>query len=164
MVHLFFCYHANNCIFGHMKILMVCLGNICRSPLAHGVFENLVEKEGLDWTVDSAGTGDWHVGEQPDRRSVAIAKKHGIDITAQKAQLFQTSFFEDYDRIFVMDENNYDDVMALARSDEDQEKVSMFLLEGDVPDPYFDASQFEAVYQMIENRCEELLRDLKSEN
>ncbi len=146
-----------------MKILMVCLGNICRSPLAHGVLTHLVEEEGLDWTIDSAGTGDWHVGEQPDRRSVGVAKKYGIDISQQRAQLFQTAFFDEYDRIFVMDENNYNDVIALARNDEDREKVAMFLLEGGVPDPYFDASKFESVYHMIENRCKELIRELKSE-
>lgn len=146
-----------------MKILMVCLGNICRSPLAHGVLADLIEKEGLGWSVDSAGTGDWHVGNQPDKRSIAVAKKYGVDIAGQRAQLFETSFFDEYDHIFVMDENNYQDVNALARNEEDRRKVKMFLLEGVVPDPYFDASQFEGVYHMIENRCKELLRELKTE-
>lgn len=146
-----------------MKILMVCLGNICRSPLAHGILAHLVKQEGLDWNVDSAGTGDWHVGQQPDRRSVAVAKKYNIDISTQRAQLFQTSFFDEYDHIFVMDESNYNDVIALARNDEDRRKVRMFLLDGEVPDPYFDATQFESVYLMIENRCKELVRELKSE-
>ncbi|NQD69217.1 low molecular weight phosphotyrosine protein phosphatase [Sphingobacterium shayense] len=146
-----------------MKILMVCLGNICRSPLAHGILAHLVKQEGLDWDVDSAGTGDWHVGQQPDRRSVAVAKKFNIDISTQRAQLFQTSFFDEYDHIFVMDESNYNDVIALARNDEDRRKVRMFLLDGEVPDPYFDATQFESVYLMIENRCKELVRELKSE-
>src|SRR5690606_28626300 len=101
-----------------MKILMVCLGNICRSPLAHGVLADLIEKEGLGWSVDSAGTGDWHVGNQPDKRSIAVAKKYGVDIAGQRAQLFETSFFDEYDHIFVMDENNYQDVNALARNEE----------------------------------------------
>lgn len=144
-----------------MKILMVCLGNICRSPLAHGVLDHLLKKQGLDWEVDSAGTGDWHVGQGPDRRSVAVAKKYGVDISAQRAQVFGFDFFDRYDHVFVMDENNYRDVLALARTDEDRKKVKMFLLEGIVPDPYFDETQFEPVYQMIERRCLALIEELK---
>lgn len=148
-----------NCVY--MKILMVCLGNICRSPLAHGVLKHLVEKEGLDWEIDSAGTGDWHVGQQPDRRSIAVAKKYGIDISHQRAQCFQPDFFENYDRIFVMDNNNFKDVVGLVRRAEDKAKVQMFLTEGVVPDPYHDESQFEPVYAMIKKRCQELIHELR---
>ncbi|PRD53931.1 low molecular weight protein-tyrosine-phosphatase [Sphingobacterium gobiense] len=144
-----------------MKILMVCLGNICRSPLAHGIMQHLVEQEGLDWEIDSAGTGDWHVGQQPDRRSIAVATKYGVDITKQRAQCFQPDFFERYDYIYVMDNNNFRDVMALARSEEDIAKVRMFLSQDIVPDPYLDEGQFEPVYQMIEKRCHELIRELR---
>ncbi len=140
---------------------MVCLGNICRSPLAHGIMQHLVEQEGLDWEIDSAGTGDWHVGNQPDKRSIAVAKKYGIDITAQRAQWFQPELFDRYDRILVMDDNNLRDVLALARDDEDRAKVQLFLPEGIVPDPYYDETQFEPVYSMIEKRCKELLQELR---
>jgi len=144
-----------------MKILMVCLGNICRSPLAHGVMQHLIEEEGLDWEIDSAGTGDWHVGQQPDKRSIAVAKKYGVDITYQRAQWFQSDFFERYDHIYVMDNNNFKDVTALAKRDEDRAKVRMFLQEDIVPDPYYDESQFEPVYHMIEKRCRDLIRELR---
>lgn len=140
---------------------MVCLGNICRSPLAHGVMQHLVEEEGLDWEIDSAGTGDWHVGQQPDRRSIAVAKKYGVDITYQRAQCFQTDFFERYDHIYVMDNNNFRDVTALAKREEDKAKVRMFLQQDIVPDPYYDENQFEPVYNMIEKRCRELIRELR---
>lgn len=156
-----FLFSHNNRNFGNMKILMVCLGNICRSPLAHGVLQHMADEQGLGWQIDSAGTGDWHIGKAPDRRSIAVARKYGVDISSQKAQLFDTSFFGYYDHILVMDEYNYSDVMALAKDDEERAKVRMFLLEGIVPDPYFDASQFEPVYQMIEKRCQELLCELK---
>ncbi|MCC2599963.1 low molecular weight protein-tyrosine-phosphatase [Sphingobacterium sp. FBM7-1] len=144
-----------------MKILMVCLGNICRSPLAHGIMQHLVEQEGLDWEIDSAGTGDWHVGNQPDKRSIAVAKKYGVDITTQRAQWFQPELFDRYDRILVMDDNNLRDVLALGRNDEDRVKVQLFLSEGIVPDPYYDETQFEPVYNMIEKRCKELLQELR---
>lgn len=144
-----------------MKILMVCLGNICRSPLAHGVLQHLVEKEGLDWEIDSAGTGDWHVGQQPDRRSIAVANKYGVDISYQQAQCFHPDFFDKYDHIYVMDDNNFSDVIALARHEEDKAKVRMFLTQGIVPDPYHDENQFEPVYEMIEKRCQELIHELR---
>ena len=140
---------------------MVCLGNICRSPLAHGIMQHLVTEEGLNWTVESAGTGDWHVGQQPDRRSIAVANKYGIDITNQRAEWFQPDFFDRYDHIFVMDNNNFEDVQSLARSDEDSAKIRMFLKEGIVPDPYYDENQFEPVYHMIYERCHELIRELR---
>ncbi|HLS95335.1 protein-tyrosine phosphatase [Sphingobacterium allocomposti] len=143
-----------------MKILMVCLGNICRSPLAHGILAHLVAESGLDWQVDSAGTGDWHVGKEPDRRSIAVAHKYGVDISAQRARLFVSDFFDLYDYIYVMDRNNYRDVLAKARNAADKDKVRMFLPDGIVPDPYFDENQFEPVFHMIEQRCRELIRDL----
>ncbi|WP_437919181.1 low molecular weight protein-tyrosine-phosphatase [Sphingobacterium sp. LRF_L2] len=144
-----------------MKILMVCLGNICRSPLAHGVLEHLVKQEGLDWEIDSAGTGDWHIGQGPDNRSVAVARKYGVDISSQRAQLFDRKFFDLYDHIFVMDENNYRDVVCMTDDLEKREKVKMFLSEGAVPDPYLDPALFEPVYHMIEQRCQELFGELR---
>jgi protein-tyrosine phosphatase len=93
-----------------MKILMVCLGNICRSPLAHGILEHLVIQKGLNWEIDSAGTGNWHVGQQPDHRSIAVAEKYGIDISGQCCRQFEVSDFDRFDHIFVMDRNNLEDV------------------------------------------------------
>ncbi|BAU52011.1 Low molecular weight protein-tyrosine-phosphatase YfkJ [Mucilaginibacter gotjawali] len=105
-----------------MKILMVCLGNICRSPLAHGIMEQMAIERGLNWEIESAGTGDWHVGEPPDRRSIRAAKNHGIDISTQVCRLFRISDFDYYDHIFVMDKSNLGDILAKARNKEDEKK------------------------------------------
>jgi protein-tyrosine phosphatase len=143
-----------------MKILMVCLGNICRSPLAHGVLEHMVKEKKLNWEIDSAGTGNWHIGEQPDRRSIAVAKKYGVDISNQSCRQFQTDDFENFDHILVMDQNNLSDVISLAQTDADFGKVRLFLKNGIVPDPYHDDKQFDPVYHMIEKRCLELIEEL----
>ena len=139
---------------------MVCLGNICRSPLAHGIMAHMVREAGLDWEIDSAGTGDWHVGHAPDHRSIAVAKTNGIDISEQRAQFFVPDLFEKYDRFFVMDRNNYKDVLALSTSEEHSGKVSLFLDDDIVPDPYYDSDQFEPVFRMIEARCKILIDEL----
>lgn len=143
-----------------MKVLMVCLGNICRSPLAHGILEHLAAQKGLDWQIDSAGTGDWHTGEAPDKRAIAVASKHGVDIANQKAQWFEPHLFDTYDHILVMDNKNLKDVLAQAKSDVDRKKVRLFLPNNEVTDPYFDSNLFEPVYQVIEQRCQELIREL----
>lgn len=143
-----------------MKILMVCLGNICRSPLAHGILQHMVLTNKLNWTVDSAGTGDWHVGQAPDHRSVAIARKYGVDISSQRAQHFTADLFDGYDLILVMDRQNYKDVVGLAKSAEEEDKVKLFLKDDIVPDPYFDDAMFEPVYAMVEKRCQELILEL----
>lgn len=140
-----------------MKILMVCLGNICRSPLAHGILEKMVTDEGLNWQIDSAGTGDWHIGNPPDHRSIAVARKYGVDISEQACRQFTVSDFDKYDKIYVMDEKNLSDILSMARNKEDRKKIAPFLGEKNVPDPYWDDELFEPVYQMIENRCRELL-------
>lgn len=146
--------------FCNMKILMVCLGNICRSPLAHGILQHIADENQLNWEVDSAGTGDWHVGHAPDKRSVAVARKYGVDISAQRAQYFTSDLFDKYDRIFVMDKQNYKDVIKLATHENHKEKVSLFLEDDIVPDPYFDDTLFEPVYAMVENRCQALVEKL----
>jgi len=143
-----------------MKLLMVCLGNICRSPLAHGIMESLAKKQGLDWEVDSAGTGNWHVGEPPDRRSIRTARAHGIDISDQVCRLFRVSDFDTYDHIFVMDKNNLSDILAMARNKEDEKKVNLLLGDKIVPDPYYDDTLFEPVFNMIEDGCKEIINDL----
>ena len=145
-----------------MKILMVCLGNICRSPLAHGILEKLAFEKGLHWEVDSAGTGGWHVGAPPDHRSVAVAKNYGVDISGQCCRQFEIDDFDRYDHIFVMDYNNLNDVKTLARNDDDHKKVSLLLKNDVVPDPYYDDMQFDPVYKMVEKRCREIIEEFNS--
>ena len=145
-----------------MKILMVCLGNICRSPLAHGILEHLVKEKKLNWEIDSAGTCNWHIGEKPYRRSIAVAQKYGVDITNQSCRQFDITDFEKYDHILTMDQNNLSDVISLANGDDGVEKVRLFLKNGIVPDPYHDDNQFEPVYLMIEKRCKEIITELGS--
>jgi len=144
-----------------MKILMVCLGNICRSPLAEGIMQHLAKENGLDWYVDSAGTGNWHVGEGPDKRSTRTAKDHGIDLSQQVCRLFRVSDFDEFDHIFVMDKSNLSDILAKARNKEDEKKVKLLLSDKIVPDPYYDDTQFEPVFKMIEEGCREIIKQLK---
>ena len=99
-----------------MKILMVCLGNICRSPLAEGILGHKIKEAGLNWEVQSAGTGSWHIGEAPDPRSQKIAKINGIDISKQKAQKFSVRHFAEFDRIYAMDSSNYRDIIIWIRN------------------------------------------------
>lgn len=143
-----------------MKILMVCLGNICRSPLAEGIMQHLVAEAGLNWEIDSAGTGNWHVGQGPDRRSTREAQKHGVDISKQVCRQFSVDDFDEFDVIVVMDKNNYRDVISHARNDSDKAKVRLLLGDRDVPDPYHDDTQFAPVYQLIYDGCKNLLSDL----
>ena len=141
---------------------MVCLGNICRSPIAEGVMQHLADERGLDWQIDSASTGGWHVGEGPDRRSVRTAKNHGMDISRQVCRKFRQSDFEDFDHIFVMDKSNLHDVVAMAPNDVAIAKVKLLLGDKEVPDPYYDDALFEPVFKMVENGCGEILERLTS--
>lgn len=144
---------------------MVCLGNICRSPLAEGIMKSKLPS---DYKVDSAGTGGWHAGELPDKRSISIAKEKGIDITYQRARKFTKRDFEDFDSIFVMDNSNYKTILALAPNDNVKSKVKLILNEIypnknlDVPDPYYGGQDgFENVFNLLELACEEIARKLK---
>ncbi|RYU89526.1 low molecular weight phosphotyrosine protein phosphatase [Mucilaginibacter terrigena] len=141
-----------------MKILMVCLGNICRSPLAEGIMQHLADKAGLNWQVDSAGTGDWHIGQVPDRRSVKAARDQGIDISKQVCRLFRTEDFDGFNLILVMDKSNLSNVLAMARNDGDRRKVKMLLGDKAVPDPYYDDAQFAPVFKLIEEGCKEIIK------
>lgn len=148
-----------------VKILMVCLGNICRSPLAEGILASKLPKD--KFIVASAGTGNWHVGRKPDERSIATAKKNGIDISTQRGTHFNEQFFEDYDYIFVMDNTNYENVIALTKSDLHKNKVQLILDElfpgenVDVPDPYYGLQNgFDMVYEMLEDSCSILAQKL----
>ena len=139
---------------------MVCLGNICRSPLAEGIMKQKIREAAFDWEVDSAGTGYWHAGELPDRRSVITAGQHGIDITDQRARQFQIADFERFDKIFVMDTQNLRDILRLAQTEAHRAKVELMLdqiypgKERSVPDPYYDDDGFEAVFKMLDRACE----------
>lgn len=139
---------------------MVCLGNICRSPIAHGIMEKLVKDRGLDWQVDSAGTGNWHVGEPPDSRAVAIARKYGLDISHQCCRLFLPGDFDHFDHIYVMDRMNLRNVLTMARSEKDKRKVRLLLDKEVVPDPYYEDDQFDAVYRLIEQGCTKIIEEL----
>lgn len=139
---------------------MVCLGNICRSPLAEGILKHHVQKNELTWNIDSAGTGAWHAGEKPDPRSIAVAQKNNIDITNQRARQFVPLDFERFDMIYVMDAENYNNVLALAPHDLAREKVKMIMNEvypnqnRRVPDPYYGGkSGFDDVYAMLDQAC-----------
>ena len=148
-----------------IKILMVCLGNICRSPLAEGILASKLPKN--KFIVSSAGTGNWHVGNKPDDRSIATAKKNGLDISHQRGIHFKEKFFEEYDYIYVMDNSNYDNVIAFAKSDSDKNKVHLILDEiypdenVDVPDPYYGLQNgFDMVYEMLDESCTILAQKL----
>lgn len=147
-----------------MKILMVCLGNICRSPLAEGILKHKAAEYSLEWSVDSAGTGSWHAGELPDRRSIAIAREKGVDITYQRARQFRAADFEQFDKIFVMDTQNLADVLRLARTDAHRTKVELILDQTSpgkrlsVPDPYYDDNGFEEVFKMLHDACDVFVR------
>ncbi|MFL1011351.1 low molecular weight protein-tyrosine-phosphatase [Flavisericum labens] len=141
------------------KILMVCLGNICRSPLAEGILKSKLSSE--SFTVDSAGTAAYHIGSTPDQRSVAVARKYGLDISNLRGRQFEVSDFDRFDLIYVMDRSNFQNVLKLARNDKDIAKVNMILNEVhpnknyDVPDPYYGGDQgFENVYSMLDEACD----------
>ncbi|ARS42523.1 protein tyrosine phosphatase [Sphingobacteriaceae bacterium GW460-11-11-14-LB5] len=143
-----------------MKILMVCLGNICRSPLAEGVMRHLADEQHLNWEIASAGTGNWHIGKAPDHRSIAAAKALGYDISKQRAQQFNHAMFAKYDLILVMDRNNLADVINLAKSEEERKKVKLFLDNDEVTDPYWDNNLFSPVCKQVEERCREIIKQL----
>jgi len=146
-----------------MKILMVCLGNICRSPLAEGIMRRLADEQNLNWEISSAGTGDWHVNQPADKRSIAVARSFGYDISKQRARHFNEQMFDEFDHILVMDQNNLKDVLKQASNDLQREKVSLFLPGGlEVRDPYFDDKLFEPVFLEIEQRCKQLINEFNS--
>lgn len=134
---------------------MVCLGNICRSPLAEGILKS---KLNANFEVDSAGTAAYHVGNPPDQRSIAVAQQFGIDISQQRARQFKKDDFNSFDLIFVMDQNNYNNIVELAIPAQ-RRKVHLLRENNEVPDPYYgDASAFEAVFHLIDTACETLVK------
>lgn len=146
------------------KVLMVCLGNICRSPLAEGILQSKVDTDSV--FVDSAGTAGYHVGNPPDERSIAVARKYGLDIDNQKCRKFSKQDFSEFDHIYVMDRSNYSDVASLTEDQDEVKKVKLLLSEvelgiKEVPDPYHGGyDSFENVYQMIDSACEAIAKKL----
>lgn len=150
-----------------MKILMVCLGNICRSPLAEGIMKEKAKKYQLDLYVDSAGTAAYHTGEKPDIRSIEIAQKNGIDITSQRARKFKREDFDAFDRIYAMDESNFFDLISIATNKDDIDKVKLILKASypdqtkSVPDPYYGGKDgFKNVFDMLSDACEAIAKEL----
>ena len=137
---------------------MVCLGNICRSPLAEGILQSKVNSDFIQ--VDSAGTAAYHIGNLPDPRSIDVARKYGIDLTHQRARQFSVYDFDTFDLIYAMDESNYQNILTLSRDIEDEAKVKMILNETNmntnksVPDPYYGENDgFEIVFGLLEEAC-----------
>lgn len=144
---------------------MVCLGNICRSPMAEGLLRQKVDPEVVQ--VDSAGTANYHVGQPPDERMINTARKHGIDISGLRGRQFEAHDFDQFDRIYAMDNSNYNNILKLARDSKDEEKVDFFtnlLYPGenrDVPDPYYgEEDGFEDVYTLLDQCSSELVKIL----
>ena len=144
-----------------MKILVVCLGNICRSPLAEGILKSKLPE---NFTVDSAGTISLHEGEHPDKRAIETAENHGIKIGKQRSRMITKKDLEDFDKIYCMDISVYEDVISMAKNEEQREKISLFLEEADIPennyevfDPYWSGLDgFEKVYQLLDQASENI--------
>lgn len=148
-----------------MKILMVCLGNICRSPMAEGLLREKVKN--MDVTVDSAGTSAYHIDEAPDPRSIQTGRKYGINISDLRGRQFTTDDFDNFDKIYIMDESNYNNVVALARNEADKAKVDFILNEinpnsnKSVPDPYFGGDKgFDDMYTMLDKATDSIVEKI----
>lgn len=147
---------------------MVCLGNICRSPLAEGILKHKASQSGVSIEVDSAGTAAYHEGEPPDIRSILIARKHGIAISQLRGRAFTPADFDEFDQIYAMDGKNLQQLKAMARTTREEQKVSLILdvlhpgEAREVPDPYYGGDEgFEQVYQMLEAACEQIVEKLR---
>jgi protein-tyrosine phosphatase len=152
-------------IFARMKFLMVCLGNICRSPLAEGILQHKADSLGLGWQVDSAGTSNYHIGEPPHKLSQKVAKLNGIDISTQCCRQFVKEDMQRYDRIYVMDSSNYNDVKRAAGNLWDEDKVELLLNElypgenRNVPDPWFgEENGYHDVFDMVSKACDNIIK------
>ena len=149
-----------------MKILMVCLGNICRSPLAEGILEHKVKKEGLPWMIDSAGTNNgYHVGEPPHPMSQKVASLHKLDISTQCARAFVAEDFDRFDKIYAMSSDIMANMKAIAKKKFDASKTDLILNElypgenRNVPDPWYgDEPGYHVVYEMIDKACDKIIQ------
>ena len=145
---------------------MVCLGNICRSPLAEGILS--LKGKHLNLEVDSAGTAAYHIGKQPDIRSIEIANKYNIDLNQQRARQFSRADFDEFDIIYAMDTNNYAHLISLASTETERNKVSMILNEinpkayQSVPDPYYGGENgFQDIYNMLDKACDKIIQNIE---
>jgi len=152
-----------------MRILMVCLGNICRSPMAEGVLRELARQRGLDLRIDSAGTGSYHEGEAPDRRAQAAMQRQGIDIGDLRARQLTAADFDRFDLLLAMDAHNQRDMRRLAPNVALAQKAQLIMDHApahalrEVPDPYYGGdAHFDAVYHMLHEACGNLLNDVRS--
>lgn len=152
-------------IFAPMKILMVCLGNICRSPLAEGILQQKAFEQGLDWSVESAGTNSYHIGEAPHPLSQKVAKLNGIDICSQRARRFVAADFDIYDKIYALANDVMDDIRRIAKNKFDSSKADLLMNERypgqnlDVPDPWYGPEPgYHEVYQMIDEVCNTIIK------
>ncbi|MGJ7032119.1 low molecular weight protein-tyrosine-phosphatase [Niabella hirudinis] len=148
-----------------MKILMVCLGNICRSPLAEGILQKKAAELGLNWEVDSAGTNGYHTGETPHRLSQKVAALHGIDISGQRARDFVAADFDRFDKIYAMAGDVIDEIRYIARSRFDASKVDLIMNEmepgrnKDVPDPWYGPEPgYHEVYDMLDKATNKIIK------
>jgi protein-tyrosine phosphatase len=147
-----------------MKILMVCLGNICRSPLAEGILQEKARKAGLDWMVDSAGTESYHIGEAPHPLSQKVARINGVEICEQRARRFVAQDFERFDKIYALATDVLDDIRRMAGNKFDATKADLLLNELypgknlDVPDPWYGPEPgYHDVYKLIDDACEAIV-------
>lgn len=147
-----------------MKILMVCLGNICRSPIAHGLLQHKADKLNLKWKVDSAGTSDWHEGELPNPKSIEVMNNHGVDITYQRSRPIIREDLEDFDIIYVMDSSNYQNVKNMALNSDEIAKIHLIMNEVNpghnqpVPDPWgLTEKHYEEVYEMLDKATDKVI-------
>lgn len=150
-----------------MKILMVCLGNICRSPMAQGTLEHVAKRAGVELYVDSAGTSGYHRGEAPDKRAMRCMSEFGIDISHQVSRQLRSSDFDEFDIIYAMDRSNLKDLHALCEKPENLKKIKLLLDSSDgfhdviVPDPYYGTQHdFERVYQMTMTAAERIIASM----
>jgi protein-tyrosine phosphatase len=148
-----------------MKILMVCLGNICRSPLAEGILQHKAKSAGLQWQIDSAGTNSYHIGQPPHKLSQKVAKLNGVDICSQRARKFVKEDLDMYDKIYAMADDVIDDMKQIARHKFDPSKVDLFLNElypgkyMSVPDPWYGTEPgYHEVYKLIDKTCEAIIQ------
>ena len=167
----FLCLVPWPCIFALMKILMVCLGNICRSPLAEGLLQDKAWKAGLKWSVESAGTNGYHIGEAPHPLSQKVARINGVDISKQRSRSFVAEDFHRFDKIYAMSDDVIDEMRRIAKKNFDEKKVALLLNElfpgqnVDVPDPWYGPEPgYHQVYKMINEACDAIIRKYSTIN
>jgi protein-tyrosine phosphatase len=146
---------------GIFSVLFICTGNICRSPTAEGVLRHLAAERSLELRIESAGVGDWHIGDPPDERALRHAKSRGYDLSAQRARQVRAQDFDEFDMILAMDRSHLRALQRIAPA-QHQAKIRLFVPDFDVPDPYYGGAEgFEKVLDLVEERCRALLDELK---